>query len=140
MMSELGRWLLFTVFGILLQALGIGLFSAVSRTNWSSFGQPIVLLGMGLSLFILLWRTLKKRRKARAIVVAGVCLAVGYVLAFHIVGAIAFPGLLRDLHSNGYVGSVFRVFIIAAVLHSVFAATLFTILNVIAARLHSRVY
>jgi hypothetical protein len=83
---------------------------------------------------LLLWWRLKKHQNASAVAAAGLYLSLGYVVAFHSVGAIAFPGLLKDFGSEGYVGSVFRVFCAAMLLHTACAASVFAVLKFLSAR------
>ena len=134
-MDRTNGWLFFAMLGALLQALGISLFAGISFSNWRpSLGHPIILVGTFLALVLLLWWRLKKHRNLGSVGAAGLCLSFGYVVAFHGVGALAFPGLLRDVGSEGYPSSVFRVFCAVLLLHTACAASVFTVLKILTAR------
>lgn len=118
-------WALIFLLGSVIQITGICLFSATSMTRWSQFGQPIALGLTFVALVALLWFAFRNRNKPRAIVPVGVGLGAAYLLAFHVVGIVIFPGLLREVAAQRYWISLIRVFAAAAIIHTALAAAVF---------------
>lgn len=104
------RWFIFGVAAIVVQALGIAAFVAVSRSDWGHIAKAAVLAGTLASDITLLAWILARSAKVQSIFVSALCLSAAYVVAFHLVGAVAFGGLLRDIGTgSAYFASVLRV-------------------------------
>jgi hypothetical protein len=117
----------FSVGGVLTQAMGLIMFALISRTQWASTGKPAVLGLTFAGVILLLWWLLKGTDTIRSAFVAAVSLSLAYVVAFHLVGALGFPGLLKDfdLASFDYILSALRVFAAVLVLYTVCSAAVF---------------
>jgi FtsH-binding integral membrane protein len=118
-------WLMILLFGTIVQALGISLYSSISMTRWLVIGQPLALGVTLLGLVVVLWFAFRKRHRPGAIILAGIAFGAGYLAVFHIIGLTVFPGLLRDVDAQGYWLSLVRVFAAAVVIHTSLAAAVF---------------
>jgi hypothetical protein len=97
------------ILGVVLQAVCLIAFIEVSRTSIAGIGKPLVVLLSVLSVLLFLWNWLKNEKR-RIILWIPVLLAVGYSIAFHLVGLVGFPGLLADISlSADYAKSVLSV-------------------------------
>lgn len=129
MKNPIKLWTLILLFGTLVQILGISLFSSTSTTGWSRIGQPTALGVTLLGIIALLWFAFTNRNRPGTIILAGVALGAAYMLAFHLVGIVSFPGLLRDADAQGYWISILRVFAAAVVIHTGLAAVVFCLMR-----------
>lgn len=97
------------ILGIVLQAVCLIAFIEVSRTSIAEIGKPLVVLLSALSVLLFLWNWLKSEER-KIILWIPALLAVGYSIAFHLVGLVGFPGLLADVSlSVDYAKSVLSV-------------------------------
>lgn len=119
----------FSIFGIILQAVCLIAFILISRTTFADLGKPIVISAGCLSVGFLLWRGVRNASGPTSLCLLPVVLAVGYTIAFHLVGAIGFPGLMRDIHPpyGEYVLSVLRVALALLLAYGIITALLFTL-------------
>jgi ABC-type enterochelin transport system permease subunit len=98
------------MFGIVLQAVCLIAFIEVSRTSVAEIGKPLIAIISALSMSLFLWGWLRNEERRRVQLLMPVLLAVGYSIAFHLVGLVAFPGLLADADwSTDYAKSVLSV-------------------------------
>lgn len=134
-------WVLFGFAAVVFQALGIAIFIMVSRGGWRGLGKPVALVGTLMADLALLVWILRKPAKVQSIFVAAVCLSAAYVAAFHLVGAIAFAGLLRDIGTRpaNYLSSILRVSAAALLLFTMFSAVVFAALRLPRRRLRKRI-
>ncbi len=89
------------------------MFIMISRSGWAEIGKPLVLGSTFAAINLLLWWLLKGGRTISSALLAALTLSVSYYVAFHLVGALSFPGLLKDfdLRSWDYLLSIGRVFL-----------------------------
>jgi hypothetical protein len=101
----------FSIFSVVLQGLLLSAFILVSRTTFAELGKPVVICLAFLSVGLLLWQGVRRASDFKSLCLLPVILAIGYVLAFHLVGEFFFPGLLRDVYlpHGAYLWSVLRV-------------------------------
>ena len=119
----------FGIFGIILQAVCLIAFILISRTTFAHLGEPIVISVGCLSVGFLLWRGVRNASGATSLCLFPIVLAVGYTIAFHLVGAIGFPGLMRDIYPpyGEYLWSVLRVTVVLLLVYGIITALLFTL-------------
>jgi len=117
----------FGIVGIVLQAVGLVAFILISNTGVSALGKPIVVGLTLLGVTLLLWHGIKQAKtRQAALFVLPALLALGYVVAFHVVGALGSPGLLRDMEfTPEYLLSVSRVTAIVFLFYVVAAMLLY---------------
>jgi hypothetical protein len=96
--------------GVILQMILLATFILVSRSEHAQLGKSVVIgvamLGMmGLFLYAVKVHTIQQ-----LILLSGL-LAIGYILGFHILGILYFPGLLKDFDewSTDYLQSALAV-------------------------------
>ena len=87
---------LFGIFGLLVQGAGLAAFMLVSRSSVAGVGKPATIVITGLVICTLLWEGVRRSRGILALCLLPVVLALGYVVAFHLLGMLGFPGLLSD--------------------------------------------
>lgn len=105
--------------GFLLQLFGIGAFIEVSRTDVGVLGKPVVIGFVAILIVLMIWIGLRSISLRGALLYLPGLLAVGYIVAFHLVGIVAFPGLLDDWSiSLSYFMSVSGVALMAFVFFS----------------------
>lgn len=98
------------IYGIALQAVCLIAFIEISRTSVAEAGKPLVVFFSMLSVLLFIWSWLKNENKKSVLLLIPAVLAIGYIIAFHLVGLIAFPSLLADAGlSIGYLISLFSV-------------------------------
>jgi hypothetical protein len=90
------RILLFGILGVLIQGAGLGAFILVSRSSIAGFGKPAIVVVTGLAICALLWEGVRRSKRIFTVCLLPITLALGYVLAFHLLGLLGFPGLLSD--------------------------------------------
>ena len=119
----------FSILGIALQGTSLLVFVLISRTNLAALGKPSVISLAGLSVGILLWRGVRNATDSTSLFLLPLTLAVGYIIAFHLLGVIGFAGLLTDLHSpyDEYFWSVFRVTVGLFLLYGIATVLLFMV-------------
>jgi hypothetical protein len=86
-------------------------FIVVSQKHAASYGKPRVIAVAIVSIALLLWRAVGRATNTISVCLLPAVFTLGYIVAFHLIGAIGFPGLLRDLRSSpgDYVVSMLRV-------------------------------
>jgi hypothetical protein len=115
-----------TIAGFLIQALGLIAFILVSRTSVAAIGKPAVIALFTLALMLVLWFSFKWISTRSSLIYLPALLAFGYVVAFHVVGMVAFHGLLSDWDfSLGYLLLLLRMAAIMFVLYAIAAGFLF---------------
>jgi hypothetical protein len=116
---KIARW---AVVGFILQAALLIAFVYASRLNEVMFGKPAVMAFAVGSMGLLLWRAARVTSRLELIAICAT-LAVGYMAAFHVVGFLLFPGLLKDLDGLSWayarsiiavVGAVFAVYAVTS--------------------------
>ena len=119
-----------SILGLVLLGAGLAAFVFVSRTRFADLGKPFVIALAFLGVGLLLWRGVRNVSGVTYLFLLPAMLALGYIAAFHLVGEIGFPGLLRDVRpfTGGYVWSVLRVTSVVFCLYGIATALLF-ILN-----------
>lgn len=119
----------FSILGIALQSTSLLVFILVSRTNLAAIGKPSVILLAGLSVVILLWRGVRNATDSTSLFLLPLTLAVGYIIAFHLVGMVGSAGLLSDVYSpyDEYFWSVFRVTVVLFLLYGIATVFLFMV-------------
>ncbi|MEN6544240.1 hypothetical protein [Parvibaculum sp.] len=116
----------FGVMGIALQGMGLAAFILISRTSVATIGKPAVIGLTVVSVASLLWRSVTQAKTPTVIFLLPALLALGYAIAFHVVGVFGFRGLLRDAEfSVDYLLSVLRVTGIVFVLYAIGTASLY---------------
>lgn len=124
----LAKLAVFALLGTLIQGVFLSTFILVSRTTHAEIGKPLVMAAAFATMAVLVWRG-THLAKFRMVVLLPLILSLGYTAAFHLVGAFAFPGLLRDMSSAGldYFISVLRVTFTVWVLYGVASSLMFFI-------------
>jgi FtsH-binding integral membrane protein len=90
------RLFVFGILGLLIQGAGLAAFMLVSRSSIADFGKPAIMVITGLAICTLLWEGVRRSKGILAVCLLPFTLAVGYTLAFHLLGVLGFPGLLSD--------------------------------------------
>ncbi len=90
------KLLSFGILGLFVQGAGLAAFMVVSRSSLAPLGKPIVIVITGLAVCTLLWEGVRRSRGILAVCLLPVVLALGYVVAFHLLGLLGFPSLLAD--------------------------------------------
>ena len=125
----------FGLVGMVFQGIALVAFILISHTNIATFGRPVVIGLMLFSVALLLWPNVKQAKTPAVIFFRPALLALGYVVAFHEVGAMEFHGLLRDKEfSAEYFLSVLRVTGVVFVLYVIGTALLYFISQMFKAR------
>lgn len=116
----------FSLVGVVLQGFFLVAFILISRSPVAGPGKPVVVLLALLSVALLLWHGVRRTADVRSLWLLPVVLAVGYVVAFHVVGALGFPGLLSSLDApfGAYLWSVLRVTVALLVPYGIATALL----------------
>jgi hypothetical protein len=73
-------------------------FILISRSRFSDAGKGIVIGIAVLGIALFLWRGIKSASSLASICFLPIILALGYILAFNLVGKMAFPGMLSYAH------------------------------------------
>jgi hypothetical protein len=128
-LSKHAKLIRFSILGIALQGTSLLLFVLISRTNVAAVGKPSVISLAALSVGVLLWCGVRNAPDWISLFLLPVTLAVGYILAFHLLGILGFSGLLNDLHSpyDEYFLSVFRVTVVLFLLYGIATILLFMV-------------
>jgi hypothetical protein len=125
----------FGIAGTVLQGVGLAAFILISGMGIATVGKPIVIGLTLVSVALLLWHGVKQAKTRAALCLLPALLALGYVIAFHAVGALGFSGLLRDMEfSADYLLSVLRVTAIVFVLYVIGTALLYFVSKALKAR------
>lgn len=115
----------FGTFGLLVQGAGLAAFIVVSRSSIAVLGKPAVIILTGLAVCMLLWEGVRRSKQMLAACLLPLTLALGYDVAFYLLGLLRFPGLLSGakelsldyLLSLLYVtGTLFALYSVATVL------------------------
>lgn len=115
-----------TLAGFLVQGLGLIAFILVSRTNAAALGKPAVIALFMFAMLLMLWFSFKWISTRSSLIYLPGLLALGYVVAFHVVGMIAFHGLLSDwAFSLSYLLPLLRTAAIVFVLYAIAAGIIF---------------
>lgn len=86
----------FGILGLLVQGMGLAAFMLVSRSSDATLGKLAVVVITGLAVCTLLWEGVRRSMGILAVCPLPVLLTLGYVVAFHLLGVLGFPGLLKD--------------------------------------------
>lgn len=99
-----------SLLGCFMQTFFLLTFILVSRTTGMAFAKPWI-VGATILGMLLLLAYAERRASIRRLVLLSANLAVGYIVGFHVLGFLFFPGLLKDLDlaSIGYWRSIFFV-------------------------------
>ena len=111
--------------GFILQTVLLLAFIYASRLSFAAAAKPIVIAFAIVAMGWLLWRAAQLMSKAELIAVCA-ALAIGYMVAFHAVGFLWLPGLLKDLDgfSWAYARSVVAVVVVLLVVYAVTATAM----------------
>lgn len=120
------RFLGFSAIGVLYQSMSLAAFMFVSGTRFADVGKPLVVGAAMLSTALLVWIWVRSMQKKLWLISVPGALAIGYVVAFHLVGLVLFPGLLGDFYPPyiDYALAVLRVASNAFVLFGLGTASL----------------
>jgi hypothetical protein len=86
----------FGILGLLIQGMGLAGFMLVSRSSDATLGKLTVVLITGLAVCTLLWKGVRRSKGILDVCVLPFLLTLSYVVAFHLLGVLGFPGLLKD--------------------------------------------
>ena len=86
----------FGILGLLVQGVGLAAFMLVSRSSDATLGKLTVVVITGLAVCTLLWGGVRRSKGILVVCLLPVLLTLGYVVAFHLLGVLGFPGLLKD--------------------------------------------
>jgi hypothetical protein len=89
----------FSVIGVVYQSISLAAFMFVARTDFAFVGKPLVVGAAILATALLLWIWIRSIQKTLWLILAPAALAVGYSVAFQLVGFLFFPGLLIDFRA-----------------------------------------
>lgn len=119
----------FGIFGLLIQGAGLAAFMVVSRSSVATLGKPAVIVITGLVVCTLLWEGVRRSKGILSACLLPVMLALGYTVAFHLLGVLGFPGLLSDAKQPwfDYSLSVLRVTGTLLVLYGLLTVLFFAI-------------
>ena len=88
----------FSAIGVLYQSISLAAFIFVARTDFAYVGKRLVVGAAILTTALMVWIWIRSMQETRWLILAPASLAVGYSLAFHLVGVMFFPGLLGDFY------------------------------------------
>jgi hypothetical protein len=88
--------LLAAITGLVVQGIGLGAFIVIANTPWASPGKQVVVVLTFVSMLVLLFFASKPYVFKRSVALSAL-LALGYLIAYHVLGAIFFPSLLKDM-------------------------------------------
>jgi hypothetical protein len=89
----------FGILGLLIQGLGLAAFMLVSRSSDATLGKRTVVVITGLAVCSLLWEGVRRSKGILTTCALPFLLTLSYVVAFHLLGVLGFPGLLKDAWS-----------------------------------------
>jgi len=92
------RFICFGVIGVLYQSMSLTAFMFVADTRFAEVGKPLVVGASMLASALLVWIWIRSIERARWIFMVPALLAVGYSVAFQLVGLVFFPGLVGDFY------------------------------------------
>lgn len=97
------------VAGTILQAMCLVAYIVISRSCFPVSGKPIVIFCSIICMLVFIWQGVNHMPSKGGLLLLPVFLALGYSIAFHLVG-LMFRGLLRDVNlSMEYMESVLAV-------------------------------
>lgn len=88
----------FSAIGVLYQSIFLAAFMFVARTDFANEGKPLV---VGAALFIaalMVWVWIRSMQVSLWLILAPAALAVGFSVAYQLVGVLFFPGRLGDFY------------------------------------------
>ena len=117
----------FGIFGLLVQGAGLTAFVLVSRSSFAAVGKPAIIVIAGLAICTLLWEGVCRSKGILTVCLMPLLLAVGYDVAFHLLGMLGFPGLLSDARQPwlDYGLSILHVTITLLILYGLATALFF---------------
>ena len=117
----------FSLAAILLQTTGLMAFSLIASTSLAAVGKPVAIVSTFLGMALLLWLGVKNAQTIGTVFLLPILFALGYIIAFYLVGVFGFHGFLNDfdLSSAGYIKSVLSVFVAVFVLYAAGAVLLY---------------
>lgn len=89
------RLFLFGILGLFVQGMGLAAFVVASRSSVANFGKPAIIAITGIAVCTLLWEGVRRSKGFLAVCSLPLMLAIGYGIAFYLVGFFGFSGLLR---------------------------------------------
>jgi hypothetical protein len=92
------QFLCFSAIGVLYQAVSLAAFMFIAQTDFADEGKPLVVGAAILVSAVLVWIWIRSIKSAIWIFLVPVALAVGYSVAYYLVGLLFFPRLLGDFH------------------------------------------
>src|ERR1035438_9385216 len=90
------KLVVFGIVSLLVQGGGLATFIVVSRMSIADEGKPAIIAVTGLAVCALLWEGVRRSSGVLSGCMMPALLALGYLVAFHLVGLLGFPGLLSD--------------------------------------------
>ncbi|MGD0890418.1 MAG: hypothetical protein ABR923_02705 [Terracidiphilus sp.] len=96
--SGIFRFICFGAIGVLYQSISLAAFMFVADTRFAEIGKPLVVGAAMLASALLVWPWIRSIERARWIFLVPASLAVGYLVAFQLVGLVFFPGLVGDFY------------------------------------------
>jgi hypothetical protein len=119
----------FGVLGLLVQGVSLAAFMLVSRSSVAAVGKPAIIVIAGLVICTLLWEGVRRSKGILAFCLLPVLLALGYDVAFHLLGVLGFPGLLSDSRQPwlDYVLPLLHVTVTLLILYGLATALFFVI-------------
>jgi len=118
----------FGIAGTVLQSLCLAAFILISRTSFAQGGKLVVIGLTIVSVVMLLWYGVRRVKTRLNLFLLPVLLALGYSIAFHLVGVLGFHGLLMDWDiSTDYFMSVLRVTSMVFAMYSIVTAVLYLV-------------
>jgi hypothetical protein len=105
------RYRMFALTSIVLNSCLLSAFIVAARIDSSNLGKPVIITVGFASVTLLLWHALRDATHNNAVLVCPLLLALGYVIAFNVLGLLAFPSLLRDVAASltDYLWSLVKV-------------------------------
>ncbi len=96
--------------GAVVQGVFLTAFIFVSQTRIAAIGKPFILVCALVVMTLLLWQGVRRAKDWRTLCLLPLALALGYIVSFHLVGLLGFPGLLREFDlSTEYLTSILSV-------------------------------
>jgi hypothetical protein len=125
--------------GALVQAICLALFVLVSRTRVATIGKPVV-IGIAIAgIVYIIWRAATKLGNWPSLCLFPVLLGLGYIIAFNLVVAGGFRGLLQQVYAPDwdYFWMEIDIACLLTALYGIITALLFTVHKVLQRRTHS---
>jgi hypothetical protein len=97
------------VAAVIIQSIALAAFGVAGKAGWE-VGKPLIIALTVLAMAYLTGHGVRRLKALQAVIGLPLAFAAAFLVAFHVTGALAFPGLLKDASlSADYLGALLRV-------------------------------